>query len=167
MRFKLLLGLTSAIITGAALQLRAETRAGSVCELLDPLIIPSETKAVRGDVQGTFYHGFFLVPEGGQETCNSGRQVGFIRRALLAIDFPSEAGTITVPDEFSKFAQMRHVRITATLYGRVLPNRFTFTFRNRKGNWFGFGGDWPNDTVPAKLLVQSVRDWVTTPDSRE
>src|SRR5690348_16898311 len=88
---------------------KAQTARVPICELLDHLTSARDrTVTVSGELVGSFYHGFFLAPEGQAETCPGWPEHGFTRHALIALGFPLNRtrGTPVIPPEFLRLDQM-------------------------------------------------------------
>jgi hypothetical protein len=174
MNFETGLGMTLAMLLSGAFPLGAQNNSLSICKLMDDLIsFRNRTVEVRGEVVGSFYHGFSLAPEGQAETCPDWPERGFTRRALIALTFPpDENGRVIIPSEFSRLDQMKrkgrvYPKVTARLLGRIQSNWLILSYRIGSGKWLGLiGGYYPDNSTPAILQVQQISDWILTIDPK-
>ena len=105
---------------------------------------------MSGEVVGSFYHGFFLAPEGRAETCPGWPERGFTRHALIALTFPRDrtGSGLVIPPEFLGLDQMirrEHLypKVVATLRGRVEAKWLVVSYRSGTGKWLGLIGGYP------------------------
>jgi hypothetical protein len=152
----------------AGAPLPAQEAALPICKLLDDLSsFRNRPLPIAGEVVGSFYHGFFLAPEGRAETCPGWPEHGFTRHAVIALTFPRErsGGRLMIPPEFLRLAEMHrqhlYPRVIATLSGRVDAKWLVLTYRRTSGEWLGLIGGlaYPDGSVPARLEVEQVTSW--------
>jgi hypothetical protein len=151
----------------AALRLGAAANDASVCDVIDSLSsFRNRTATVRGEVVGSFRHGFFLVPIGQPEICPGWAEWGITRRAVLAIHFPLDSQRhLVIGGEFWQLQDLirsgrSDLRVVASITGVVGSDRIVVTLRTLGGRWCGLlGSTWPEDSVPATLVVLRVDTW--------
>ncbi len=162
--------LTTAILVVGALVgppdflLGAETQTVAFCTLIDDLTgIRGRSVTVRGELLGSFRHGFFLAPiDRRSETCPNWPRWGFSRRALLYVRWRG----VSPPAEIEGLRELHRAgifpKVVVTLTGQIEADSRVVTFRLPWRGWLPLIGGYVFDpSIPGGLVVDRVENLAT------